>query len=73
MSKYINQSERVHIIGEKFSIPGGEAIELTADEESNPMIKQYIADGKLVKVPEAVAEVTTDNTDSNDANAKGKK
>lgn len=60
MSKYINQSERVFIIGGSFSIPGGEAIELTAAQELEA--QAHISANELVKAPETVDDdVSIDN------------
>lgn len=64
MSKYINQSERVVIIGGQFLIPGGEAIELTATQELE--VAAHIASNELVKVPNAVTVDSNIDTNSND-------
>jgi len=54
MSKYINQSERVIIVGGAFSIPGGKPIELTAAQELE--VAAHIEANELVKVPDATVD-----------------
>jgi hypothetical protein len=58
MAKYINRDERVYALGEKFLIPNGEAVELTATEEKHPVIAPMIEKGKLEKVAESATEPT---------------
>ncbi len=48
MAKYINQSQRVFVIGDKNIIPGGESVELTTDEQSHSVIAALIKDNSLV-------------------------
>ena len=62
MAKYINQSQRVFVIGDKHIIPGGEAVALTAEEEGNSFIQSHIADNDLIKVTEPISVIEDPKT-----------
>jgi len=68
MSKYENKTERVIVVGgNKFLIPGAEAVELTADEELSSTIKEYIEAGYLAKVAEVVVDIPADPLVANES------